>query len=49
MANILDKLQKADYISTIDLDQVFHQVPLDEKSMKIIAFAVPGRGLFQSI
>ena len=47
MTNILDKLQKANYISTIDLDQAFHQVPLDEKSKELTAFTVPGRGLFQ--
>ena len=28
MMNILNKLQKSNYISTIDLDQAFHQVPL---------------------
>ena len=47
MTKILDKLQKANYISTIDLDQAFHQVPLDEKSKELTAFTVPGRGLSQ--
>ena len=37
MTNILDKLQKANNISTIDLDQAFHQVPLDEKSKELTA------------
>ena len=46
MTNILDKLQKANYISTINLDQAFHQVPLDEKSKELTAFTVPGRGYF---
>ena len=44
--NILDKLQKAYYISTIDLDQAFHQVPLNEKSKELTEFTVPGRGFF---
>ena len=47
MTNILDKLQKANYISTIDLDQAFHQVPLDKKSKELTAFTIPGRALFQ--
>ena len=47
MTNILDKLQIANYISTIDLDQVFYQAPLNEKSKGLTAFTVPGRGLFQ--
>ena len=47
MTNILDKLQKANYISTIDLDQAFYQVPLDEKSKELTAFTVPERDLFQ--
>ena len=38
MTNILDKLQKANYISTIDLDQAFHQVPLYEESKELTAF-----------
>ena len=32
MTKILDKFQNANYISIIDLDQVFHHVLLDEKS-----------------
>ena len=47
MTNILDKLQKANYIRTFDLVQAFHQVPLDEKSKKLTTFTVAGRGLFQ--
>ena len=44
---ILDKLQKANYISTIDLDQALYQITLDEKREEDTAFTVPGRGLFQ--
>ena len=47
VTNILDKLQRAYYISTINLDQAFHQVPLDEKSKELTAFTVSGRGLSQ--
>lgn len=43
----LDKLRNVKYISTIDLENGYWQVPLDEKSKPITAFTVPGRGLFQ--
>ena len=43
----MDELQRAFYISTIDLDQAFHQVPLYEKSKEHTAFTVPGRDIFQ--
>ena len=45
--NILDKVQKVHYINTIDLDQAFHQIPLEEKSKELTTFTVPGRGFFQ--
>lgn len=47
MAHILDTLQSANFISSIDLDQAFHQVPLKLQSREITAFSVPGRGHFQ--
>lgn len=47
MTSILDKLRVARYISTIDLSQAFFQIPLEEKSREITAFAVPGKGLYQ--
>ena len=47
MTNILDKLQKANCISTIDLNQAFYQIPLDEKSKEITTFTVTGRGFFR--
>lgn len=47
IGSILDKLRLARYISTIDLSQAFFQIPLDEKSREITAFAVPGKGLYQ--
>lgn len=43
----LDKLRNAKYMSTIDLENGYWQVPLDEKSKPVTAFTVPGRGLFQ--
>lgn len=47
MSNILDTLQEANYISSIDLELSFHQVPLELQSREVTAFSVPGRGHFQ--
>lgn len=44
MTGILDKLRTARYISTINLSQVYHQIPLDVASKEITAFAVPEKG-----
>lgn len=46
MSNILDCLRSANYISTLDLSQAFHQIPLEPESREITAFTVPYRGLF---
>lgn len=45
--NILDKLRNARYLSSIDLNSAFWQVPVEEKSREYTAFAIPGRGHFQ--
>ncbi|XP_066585575.1 uncharacterized protein [Prorops nasuta] len=45
--SILDKLRHARYISTLDLSQVYFQIPLGDESREITAFIVPGKGLFQ--
>ena len=47
MNDILDKLRRARYISTIDLHKGFLQIPLQRESRDKTAFTVPGRGLFQ--
>lgn len=47
MDSILDRLRKAKYVSTIDLRNAYHHIPLEESSKEITAFYVPGRGLFQ--
>jgi hypothetical protein len=44
---ILSRLREAKYISTIDLKNVYWQIPLETKSREKIAFTVPGRGLYQ--
>lgn len=44
MTGILDKLRVARYISTIDLSQAYHQIPLERGSREITAFSVPGKG-----
>lgn len=45
--SIITKVRDAKYLSSIDLKQAFHQIPLDESSKPKTAFAVHGRGLFQ--
>ena len=48
MDDIFDKLRSAKYISTLDLSQAYHQIPLEVfKSREVTAFTVPGRGLMQ--
>ena len=47
MDNIFDKLRSARYISTLDLSQAYHQIPLEAKSREVTAFTIPGRGLMQ--
>jgi len=46
MNGILDKLRSARYISTIDLSQAYFQIPLARENREIIAFSVPGKGLY---
>jgi hypothetical protein len=43
----LDKLRGAQYLSTLDLEKGYWQVPLSPESRPITAFTVPGRGLMQ--
>jgi len=43
----LDKLRGAKYLTTLDLQQGYWQVPLSPKSRAVTAFTVPGRGLMQ--
>lgn len=46
VANILDKLRNARFLSSIDLKSAFWQIPLEAESKERTAFTVPGRGLF---
>ncbi|XP_023245977.1 uncharacterized protein LOC111643085 [Copidosoma floridanum] len=46
MDKILRKLRWARFISTLDLGNAYHQIPLAEKDKPISAFTVPGKGLF---
>jgi len=43
----LDKLRGARYLTTLDLQQGYWQIPLAPESRAITAFTVPGRGLMQ--
>ncbi|XP_051153756.1 uncharacterized protein LOC127277011 [Leptopilina boulardi] len=47
MADILDKLNGAHYISKIDLKLAYHKIPLSAESKAKTAFVVPGKGLMQ--
>ena len=47
MAEILDALRLAKYISKIDLRSAYHQILLEEESRKITAFTVPGKRMYQ--
>ena len=47
VTEILDKLSVARYISTIDLNKAYHQIPLSEKSKPKTAFIIPVKGLYQ--
>lgn len=44
--SILSRLGKAKFISSIDLQDAFWQIPLDEESKPKTAFNVPGRGMW---
>ena len=44
MDTILDKLRQARYLTKIDLQKAYYQIPLEKASRKYTAFAVPGRG-----
>jgi len=43
----LDKLRGARYLTTLDLQQGYWQIPLAPESRAVTAFTVPGRGLMQ--
>lgn len=45
--SILSRLGKAKFISSIDLQDAFWQIPLDEESKQKTAFNIPGRGMWQ--
>lgn len=46
VTTVIDNLRNAKFLTTIDLNSAFWQIPLDESSKEKTAFAVPGRGLF---
>lgn len=45
MDSILDQFRVAKFVTTIDLRNAYHHIPLDEPSKELTAFYVPGRGL----
>lgn len=49
VANILDSLGGARFLSTIDLKDAFWQIPLEESSKEKTAFTIPKRGLFHFV
>lgn len=44
MTSLLDGLQKAKYLSKIDLKEAYLQIPLHPDCQEITAFSVPGKG-----
>ena len=47
MTEILDILNSYRYISTLDLNKAYHQIPLSEETKDKTAFVVLGKGLYQ--
>lgn len=47
VADTLDKLREAKYLSSLDVKSAYWQVPMAENSKQYTAFTVPNRGLFQ--
>ena len=47
MKSISRQLQKAQYISTLDLSSAYHQIPLHPESKEMTAFTVAGKELLQ--
>lgn len=47
VSEILDRLGRSFYLSKIDLNDFFWQIPLSPESKQKTAFAVPGHGLYQ--
>ena len=44
---MLNILQKARYLSTLDLSMAYHQIPMAKHCQHITVFVVPGKGLFE--
>ena len=47
MLEILERLNSAKYISKLDLNKAYQQIPLSEDSKPKTAFTIPGKGLYQ--
>ena len=46
MTEILEGLSLARYISKLDLNLAYHQIPLSKESKEKTAFIIPGKGLY---
>lgn len=47
VSETLDKLREAKFLTSLDIQSAYFQVPMAEKSKPYTAFTVPRRGLFQ--
>lgn len=47
IADILDRLRDAKFLTSLDLKSAYWQVKLEESSKEKTAFTIPGRGLYQ--
>lgn len=45
--DIFNRLKTANFISSLDLESGYHQIPMARESIPLTAFTVPGKGLFQ--
>jgi len=45
----LNTLKKAKFVSTLDMQSGYYQIPMDEASQEITAFSIPGIGHFEFV
>ena len=47
MESLLNRLEGARFLSTLDLSSAFHQIPVAKECRHITAFIVPGKGIYE--
>ena len=46
---MLNRLQEAKFLSTVDLSMAYHQIPVTAQSRHLTAFVFPGKGIFECV